>query len=145
MENQGLQPGFVTVEDAIAIIKKDTRKNATVDLRFLVNNIPYLKVKQNYNIRLMKTENGVHKRDGEVYVTIHTEYDKQILLKAIADKYQESTGIKLDDGAIGVNKVTSVIDQESQQMTGRPVVNPSSTTKLGEDISTPHTETLQGV
>lgn len=145
MENQGLQPGFVTVEDAIAIIKKDTRKNATVDLRFLVNNIPYLKVKQNYNIRLMKTENGVHKRDGEVYVTIHTEYDKQILLKAIADKYQESTGIKLDDGAIGINKVTSVIDQESQQMTGRPVVNPSSTTKLGEDISTPHTETLQGV
>lgn len=143
--NNNLMPGFITVEDAIALIKKDKRDDATVDLQFLANNIPYMKVKQNYNIRLMKTVNGRAVRNGSVYVTLYTEYDRQILLKAIQDAFEERTKLKLDVENIGLSRVTTMVDEEKGASDGRPRTNAESTVKAGDDISKSYEQVLQGV
>lgn len=143
--NNNLMPGFITVEDAIALIKKDKRDDATVDLQFLANNIPYMKVKQNYNIRLMKTVNGRAVRNGSVYVTLYTEYDRQILLKAIQDAFEERTKLKLDVENIGLSRVTTMVDEEKGVSDGRPRTNADSTVKAGDDISKSYEQVLQGV
>lgn len=143
--DQNLLPGFISIEDAIALIKKDERDDATVDLQFLANNIPYMKVKQTYNIRLMKTIDGRATRTGTAYVIIHTEYDRQILLKAIREAFEARTNIQLNVENIGINHVTSMIDQEKQATDPRPRSNAESTVKVGDDISNPYEQTLQGV
>lgn len=142
-----LMPGFITVERAIELIKEDTREKARVDLQFLVNNIPYMKVKQNYNIRLLKTEeDGRVVRDGTVYVTLYNEYDRQILLRAITDAYNARTGVLVKPDTYGVNHITTVVDEEAQQMTGRPQINATSQIEFGERIeSFPEQIIQQGV
>lgn len=150
-DSQQLPPGFITVEEAIALIKKDRRDEAVVDLKFLVNNIPFLMTKHNYNIRLLKhvtdpkTNERRVVRNGSVYVTLRSDYETQILLQAIKDAYKERTNIVLNTDEPGVNKVTTAIDEEKQVTT--PVVreNPDSETKVGTDISNPYSQTLQGV
>lgn len=135
-EDTGLRPGFVTVQRAVELIQEDTADNAVVDLQFLVNNIPYMKVKQNYTIRLLKTtpEKKVE-RNGSVYVTLMNEYEKQILLKAIQDAYVERTGILVDPATYGLNRVTTMIDQEAGNTTGVPRANPQSDIKLKDPIA----------
>lgn len=149
---QDLPPGFIHVEEAIALIQKDTRENAVVDLQFLANNIPYMRVNGNYNIRLLKTvEDPVthqHKvvRNGSVYVTLYSEYDKQVLLRAITDAFEERTKVKLDTKNIGINKVTSMVDEEKGANDARIVrPNQESTIKPGDNISESYEKVLQGV
>lgn len=131
-----LQPGFVTVQRAIELIQEDTRENAVVDLQFLVNNIPYMKVKQNFNIRLLKTTSDKKVvRNGSVMVTLMNEYDRQILLRAIQDAYNTRTGILVDPATYGLNRVTTTIDQELGNSTGVPRPNTESNTKLNDPIA----------
>lgn len=145
-QNPRLMPGFVTVDKAIELVKADTRDRAVVDLQFLVNNIPYMKVGRNYNIRLLKTVDGKVVRDGTVYVQIANDYDKQILLRAITDAYNERTGILVSEKSAGVNRITTMVDEESQQVTGTPRENLNSTMKAGDAIiSNPNTIVQQGV
>lgn len=148
--NQPLPPGFIPVEDAIAIIKADKRDDATVDLQFLVNNLPYLKAKHRYNIRLLKTvkdeKTGQPKvvRNGTTYVFLPTEYDVQILYRAIAEAYEDRTKIKLAEGDAGVNHLTTMIDEENG-LSERIRTNMNADTKYGSDISKPYEQVLQGV
>lgn len=139
------RPGFISVEDAIALIKADKRDDATVDLQFLANNLPYLRTKGIYNIRRMRTDEKGHAvRDGSSYVTIHTEYDRQILLKAIQDAFEERTKIHLNVENIGLNKVTTVVDEENNNTTGQPRMNESSDINKGDSIKS-YSQTVQGV
>ena len=146
--NQPLPSGFITVEDAIALIQKDRRDDATVDLQFLVNNIPYLQTKRTYGIRLMKTvEDEKTKRRkavraGTSYVTLQTDYDKQVLLRAITDAYKERTNIALSEDSFGVNHVTTMIDQETGTTSGQPRVTTAQLTKAGDDISRPYEKVI---
>lgn len=140
-----LPPGFIPVEDAIALIKRDTIEQPTVDLQFLANNIPYMKAKQTYNIRLMKADsNGRAVRNGSVYVILQTEYDRQILLKAIQDAFETRTKIKLNVENIGLKQVTTMVD-EAKGGQALPRYNGGSEVKAGTDISKPYAQTLQGV
>lgn len=144
--NGGLNPGFITVEDAVKLIKADKRDKATVDLQFLVNNIPYLKEKHNYNIRLLESdEKGYAHYTGEVFVNLTTRYDKELLLKTIVDAYTERTGVALNADTLGINKVTSMVDEEQGALDGRPRFNPDSKIKVKDDISQPYTQVLENV
>lgn len=151
--NQPLPAGFIPLEEAIALIKADKRDDATVDLQFLVNNVPFLKKKGTYNIRLLKTvkdeATGQNKtvRNGTVYVFLPTEYDVQVLYRAIKEAYEERTKIALADDveeALGVNRLTTAIDEE-KGMGERVRVNTESRTKKGADISKSYEQVLQGV
>lgn len=159
MQNsQRLPEGFIPVEEAIALIQKDKREDAVVDLQFLVNNLPYLKAKHNYNIRLLKTvkdeKTGMPKvvRNGTVYVNLATDYDVQILARAITDAFEARTKVKLNFDELGVNKITTMIDEEKHitDPAGR-ISNPAlrnnvdSTTQAGADIPKPYEQVLNGV
>lgn len=144
-QNSTLPPGFVTVEDAIKLIQSDKRNDAKVDLQFLVNNIPYLETKHNFNIRKLKTTpEGKVIRDGSVYVQIFTEYERQILLKAIQDAYTERTNIKFNPDDVGVNYVSSMIDQESNQMSAMPQAGATPVLKANETIQENRSQVIQG-
>lgn len=142
--NQQLNPGFVTIEDAIKLIRSDKRDDAKVDLQFLVNNIPYMRVKGVYNIRKLKTTNGKVERDGEVYVTLYTQYDLEILKRAIQDAYSERTGIQFNTENVGVNYVSSIIDQEKNQMSGRPQAGAEAVLQPNEIIKEGISQVIQG-
>ena len=147
--NPQLPPGFITVDEAIALIKKDKRDNAVVDLKFLVDNIPYLQKRHNYNIRLLKTvkdeATGQNKtvRNGTVYVPLATEYDAQILLHAITDAYRERTNIAISEDALGVNCVTTMIDEQKSISDVRPRINEEAGTQIGTDISRPYEQIVE--
>lgn len=140
MQNsQTLPPGFVAIEDAIVLIKADRRDKAVVDLQFLVNNLPYLRTKGHYNIRLLKTvedeKTGGKKvvRNGSVNVFVATDYDKQILQRAIVDAFKERAGIEINVDNPGVNHITSTVDEEKGSMAQvRP--NLDASTKAGDAI-----------
>lgn len=144
MQPTQLRPHFVTIEDAIKLIQSDKRNDAKVDLQFLVNNIPHLEPKHTYNIRKLKTVDGKVIRDGAVYVTVETEYDRQILLKAIQDAYTERTNIKFNPDGLGVNYVSSVVDQEANQMSAQPRAGAAPVLQQNEVIKENVDQVLQG-
>lgn len=141
---QQLRPGFVTVEDAIKLIQADKRDDAKVDLQFLVNNIPYMQVKHNYNIKKLKTIDGKVVRDGHVYVTLYTEYDRQMLLKAIQDAYAQRVGIQFNPDDLGVNYVSTMVDQEKNEMSGRPQAGAEAVLQKNEVIKEGVGQVIQG-
>lgn len=156
--NPQSRPGFIPVEEAIALIKKDRRDDAVVDLQFLVNNLPYLRAKHVYNIRLLKTiideKTKIPKvvRNGSVYVSLANDYDVQILARAITEAFQERTNIQVNFDEPGVNKITTAIDEEKNIVdptlrVANPALrnNTESKTQVGTDISQPYEQVLNGV
>ena len=58
-----LSPGFITVDDAVELIKSDTRENPIVDMDYLVAHIVWIEANHNFRIpkiRRLKPEE-VHK------------------------------------------------------------------------------------
>lgn len=142
---QTLRPGFITIDDAIRLIKEDKRDDAKVDLQFLVNNLPYLKAKHIYNIRKLKTVDGKVVRDGTLYVTIHSEYDRQILLKAIQEAYTERTKIQFNADEPEVSYVSTIVDQEASRMMGTPtIVSSDAVLQRNEVIKEGASQVIQG-
>lgn len=140
-------PDFISAEDLVKLIQTDRPDDAKVDIQFMVNNIPYLKVKQLFNVRLLKQNpNKGIVRDGTLYARIMNDYDKQIVLKALQDVYNERTGILVNPKTYGVNRITTAIDEEKGHTTGRPQLNPESKTEVGERLSDNNEQQiLQGV
>ncbi len=52
MSPTNLAPGFISIDDAVALIKSDTRSNAVVDMDYIVSRINWIEV--NHNFRLPK-------------------------------------------------------------------------------------------
>ena len=135
MNNTNLLPGFMTVEDAVALINEDTRTNATVDTDFMVAGLPYLRVGGNFNVRLMKTDpakGAVYA--GEKFVRINTEYELAMLEHAIVEHYKQATGREFDLNSRTRSLSTTVDDEENPHGTIQVQKNPM--TKAGEDITT---------
>lgn len=110
-QNGQLSPGFITIDEAVKLIKKDTRKNATVDLAWMANNIDYINEFKNFQIPLMKSdEKGYAHKNGRVYVFVANSYDKEILKHAIRVAYKTRTGVEANVDA--VHDRTTVYDPE---------------------------------
>ena len=133
MQNNNLPNGFISVMDAIALIESDSRSDAKVDTAFLLRNLPYLRVDGNYNIKKLKHENGKVVEDGEVYVTVSSEYEKAMLEHAITEHYKNVTGRIVDPEKIGLRSVTTAVDDE-KHAGGRLMVNDKPMIKAGDDI-----------
>ena len=133
MQNNNLPNGFISVMDAIALIESDSRSDAKVDTAFLLRNLPYLRVDGNYNIKKLKHENGKVVEDGEVYVTVSSEYEKAMLEHAITEHYKNVTGRIVDPEKIGLRSVTTAVDDE-KNAGGRLMVNEKPMIKAGDDI-----------
>ena len=131
---QGQPPkGFITVNDAIALIQSDSRKDATVDVAFLVRNLPWLEKNRNYTIKLLRHENGKVVENGVKTVFISNDYEKEMLKHAIITHYTDLSGRSIDPDTIGIRKISTAVDAENNPQ-GRPMINKDSTTKIGDSI-----------
>ena len=133
MQNNNLPNGFITVADAIKLIESDSRSDAKVDTAFLLSNLPYLRVDGNYNIKKLKHENGKVVEDGNVFVTISSEYEKAMLEHAITEHYKNVTGRVVDPEKIGLRSITTAVDDE-KNVNGYLMANDKPMIKAGDDI-----------
>lgn len=133
MQNTNLPNGFITVADAIKLIESDSRSDAKVDTAFLLRNLPYLRVDGNYNIKKLKHENGRVVEDGEVFVTVSSEYEKAMLEHAITEHYKNVTGRVVDPEKIGLRSITTAVDDE-KNANGYLMNNDKPMIKAGDDI-----------
>lgn len=135
MQPSGSLPeGFITVEQAVKLINSDTRAKATVDMRYLVNNIPYIETKHNFTIFMAKHNNGRVERAGVTRCYIADDYEKYLLIRTIKEHYKAMSGKSLNVEEIGIKRNTTTIDTEKNAQ-GRPMVNLDSTTEVGTAIT----------
>lgn len=137
MQQQNLPRGFISIEEAIKLIESDTRKDAKVDTSFLLRNLPYLRTDGNYTIKKLRhdKETGRVVSNGEVFVMITSDYEKEMLKHAIVEHYRNVTGRTIDPDNIGLRSLTTTVDEETNL--GAAIIhNDKPTIKPGEDLGT---------
>lgn len=132
MDKKNLPNGFISVDEAIALIQSDSRTNATVNVAFLVKNLPWIEKNHNFTIKLLRHEGGKVVDNGIKYVAIESDYQKEILKHAIVEHYKEMSGREFDPETVGVRKITTAVEDDNPQ--GRPKVNKTSQTNIGDTI-----------
>lgn len=143
MQNSGNLPnGFIEVSEAIKLIESDSRTDAKVDTAFLLRNLPYMRVDGNYNIKKLKHENGRVVEDGEVYVTIRSEYEKAMLEHAITEHYRNVTGRVVEADKIGLRSITTAVDDE-KNANGYLMNNDKPMVKAGDDLVSGVSQTVK--
>lgn len=132
-QNGQLSKGFIPVDKAIELIKKDTRDDATVDLAYMVKNIHYIQDNKNFRIPLMKSdENKIAHRVGSVFVFIQTAYQKEALKQAIREMFKERTNRDISPEGKTYNKTT--VQDDEYNAGARIKANPNPQTKAGDDL-----------
>jgi hypothetical protein len=135
-----LPNGFITVEDAAALIHSDTRAEAKVDTKWLVSHIDWIEEAHNFRIPLMKTTADKKVvQIGSKYVTITTSYEKEFLKKVIRDHYRDMVGHEYN--APAVKAVSSVADDEQgggnvRPRKSKPIAKEGTVIGTGETITT---------
>lgn len=133
MEQRTLPKGFISVDDAIALIKSHTRENPVVDLPFLVDNAGRIKTAHNFTIKRVKKEGDKWVQDEPVFVTIWEDLERELLRKAVKEKYAEFTGQTLDIAKLGLRSITTAIDDDGNN-SGKMRLNTDSDIKLHDTI-----------
>lgn len=127
-----LSPGFISVADAKKLIDADSKENPTVDIAYLVRNINYVEDKLNFRIPLLKkASNGKAAPNGSTYTYVVDAYEREILKRAIKDKYKEYLGKELNESA-GIRRMTTVAEDHGSS--SLPVNNTRSETPVGFDL-----------
>ena len=128
--SSNLAPGFISIDDAVALIKSDTRSNAVVDMDYIVSRINWIEVNHNFRLpkirrlkadEIYRTKRGKiveYEHTGDVYVSIMTNFDKELLKKTIRDKYRELVGHEYKE------KITRGISTVADDAEGRQAVQP---------------------
>lgn len=147
MDPKSLPNGFITVEEAVALINSDTRDNAVVDTQYLVSHIDWIEEAHNFRIPLVRLATkeeiqAIMKRYpgrrpnglmslGSKTVTIQTAYEKEYLKQAIRNHYKEVAG--RDYAAPTVRATSTVSDEETSGGAVKPRRS-KSIAKEGETI-----------
>lgn len=93
---------FISIDDAIRLIDKDTRKDPVVDVDYMVNASPYIRVNGNFTIKLLtRAADGRIVENGVKFVQIASEWDKSRLKHAIFEHYKNATGKEIIEESIG--------------------------------------------
>lgn len=133
--NNNLSPGFISVEDAVDLIKSDTREKPAVDMDYLVSHIVWIETNHNFRIPKIKrldpedvyrTKRGKmveYENVGNVYVYIATNFDKELLKKTILDKFRELVGHEYKEAGV---RARSTVADDAQ---GKAAVQPRNNTK----------------
>lgn len=128
-----LNPGFITMDDAVKLINSDTRENPVVDMDYLVSHTVWIEPNHNFRIpkirrltpeEIYRTKRGKtveYENIGDVYVAINTNYEKELLKKTILDKFKELVGHEYKE--IGVRARSTVADDAQGKAAVQPRVN----------------------
>lgn len=151
-----LPPGFISIDDAIALIKSDTRENPVVDMDYLAahkiwldrngpaHNFRIPKIKKLPEDKIYKTKRGKYvyfEHTGDVYVQINTAFENELLKKTIMDKYKELVGHEYREL---VSRGVSTVADDAE---GRNAVTPRARkpmAKEGDSIGSGETITTNG-
>lgn len=139
MSPTNLAPGFISVDDAVALIKSDTRSNPVVDMDYIVSRINWIEVNHNFRIpkirrlkadEIYRTKRGKiveYETIGEANVSIMTNFDKELLKKTIRDKYRELVGHEYKE------KITRGISTVADDAEGRQAVQPRANKPIAKE------------
>lgn len=155
MDRSSLPNGFITVEDAVDLIKTNTFEKPTVDIRYLVGHLDWVEVAHNFRIpkvRLVTKEEYAEllkkfpgRRPSELtniadeYVTLRTSYEVELLKKTIRDNYRDVTGHAYNKA--NTRGITTVIDEEkgtdaAPRATKNTIAKEGSVIGSGSTVST---------
>lgn len=153
MQNNSLPPGHSSVEEAVALIKTDTRQNPVVDMDYIAHKAIWIEPNRNFRIPLVKrlpkdkiyrTRRGKtieYERTGSMTVKVNTNFDKELLKKTIYDKYRELVGREYQQ--INVRAMSTVADDAQGKEAVRPRRN-KPIAKEGANIGDGTTMTSNG-
>ena len=152
--NNNLSPGFISIDDAVDLIKSDTREKPVVDMDYLVTKTVWIEVNHNFRIpkirrltpeEVYRTKRGKiveYENTGDAYVAINTSFEKELLKKTIFDKYRELVGHEYKEA--GVRSVSTVADDAQGRAAVQPRANAKPIAKEGSVISGGETITSNG-
>lgn len=135
MQENNLVPGFVTVDQAMELIKSDTRENPVVDMDYLVSRLKWVETSHNFRIpkirrlspeEVHRTKRGKvveYENIGNVYIYIATNFEKELVRKTILDKFRELVGHEYKEQTI---KARSTVADDAQ---GKAAVQPRNNIK----------------
>lgn len=142
MQNN-LPKGFISIDDAITLINKDTRGNPLVDIKYLILHNIYYRAGGNARIPLYQpdesgkipvNQNGDLVSTKETNITFESDYDVLRFKDAIKKHYYAATSKEIDLDKIGLKHYTSGIDDEKNTK-GNIRVNPDSKIGYGDTIN----------
>ena len=138
MDNNSLPNGFISIDDAVELIKTNTFNAPTIDIRWLVGHMDWIEEAHNFRIpkvRLITKEEYTDymekhhgRRPSEL---VHTSFEKELLRKTIRDNYRDVAGREY------VQQTTRGISTVKDEETGgseRPRVTKKTIAKEGEII-----------
>lgn len=149
MNNNPLPNGFISVNDAVALINSDKRDDAKVDTQWLAGHIDWIEEAHNFRIPIVRfatkeeieaamkahpgrRPNGLI-RLGSKYVEIRTSFEKELLKKTIRDHYKEMAGREYAEST--TRGISTVMDEETGG-SERPRRTKKTIAKEGETIGT---------
>lgn len=134
-----LSPGFSTVDQAVELIKQDTRQNPVVDMDWLVAHIKWIETAHNFRIpkirrlsadEVYRTKRGrlkEYETTGEMNVYIATAFEKELLRKTILDKFRELVGREYQEKSL---RASSTVADDAQ---GRDAVRPRANKPIAQE------------
>lgn len=137
--NSNLNPGFVSIDEAVALINSDTRQNPVVDMDYIASHAIWIETNHNFRIpkvrrlapeEVRKTRYGKiveYETTGEVNVAINTNYEKELLKKTIYDKYRELAGREYKEATL---KARSTVADDAQ---GKAAVQPRNNKPIAKE------------
>lgn len=136
-----LPKGFISIDDAVALINSDTRSDAKVDTQWLANHIDWIEEAHNFNIPLVKPD-PKSKRGitvvGWKTVQIMNAYDREVMKRCIRNHFRDMAGHEYN--APAVRAVSSVADDEVstgvRPRRAKPIAKEGQTIGTGETITT---------
>lgn len=151
--NSNLSPGFQSIDEAVELIKSDTRQNPVVDMDYLVSRVKWIETAHNFRIPLIRRlkEEEIHKtrrgkiveyeHTGSMNVYVATSFERELLRKTILDKFRELVGHEYKKA---VTKGISTVADDAQ---GRNAVRPrpnQTNAKEGDSIGDGTVATTNG-
>lgn len=130
MSPKNLAPGYISIDEAVALIKSDTRANPVVDMDYLILHKKWIDSNHNFRIprvRRLKPEDVYRSKRGKLIeyenvgsanVMVVTSFDKELLKKTIEDKYRELMGRDYQE------RITRGISTVADDAEGRAAVQP---------------------
>lgn len=147
--NTSLPNGFITPEEAVALIKSDTRSDAKVDTQWLVSHMEWIEEAHNFRIPLLRnaTKEEIEEMrknprlrgrvrstvsTGSVTVYVERAYHAEMLKEAIREHYKEMAGKEFAEKKV---RATSTVADENETGGAVKIRSTAPTTKEGTDIS----------
>ena len=133
MQDNNLAPGFITVDDAVKLIKSDSRENPVIDMDYLISRIKWVETAHNFRIpkirrlkpeEVKKTKRGKvieYETIGNAYIYISTNYEKELVRKTILDKFKELVGREYKEQT--VRAMSTVADDAEGRAAVKPRTN----------------------